>query len=94
GYRRLAYWLDWEAQKHGVPVKVVNPRGTSTKCPICGLEEDRDVIAVINLSKMGGTLPTPTAHPMTTRARAGTNEPSLRPEKANEETERRSAMGT
>ncbi|MGC9180924.1 MAG: zinc ribbon domain-containing protein, partial [Vulcanisaeta sp.] len=82
GYRRLAYWLDWEAKKHGVPVKVVNPRGTSTKCPICGsrlieagyrrlrcprcgFEEDRDVIAVINLSKMGGTLPAPTAHPMT-----------------------------
>ncbi|WP_428093916.1 hypothetical protein [Caldivirga sp.] len=60
------------------------------RCPRCGLEEDRDVIAVINLSKMGGTLPTPTARPMTTRARAGTNEPSLRPEKANEETGRRS----
>jgi len=75
GYRRLAYWIDWEAKKHGVPVKVVNPRGTSTKCPFChtkmikvgyrrlkcprcGFEEDRDIIAIINLSKMGGALPT------------------------------------
>ncbi|GAB6946541.1 RNA-guided endonuclease TnpB family protein [Vulcanisaeta sp. JCM 16161] len=82
GYRRLAYWIDWEAMKHGVPVKAVNPRGSSTtcpicggklikagyrrlKCPACGFEGDRDVIAVMNLSKMGGALPTPTARPMT-----------------------------
>ncbi len=81
-YRRLAQWIDWEAEKHGVPIKVVNPRGTSTtcpfchtkmievryrrlKCPRCGFEEDRDIIAVINLSKMGGALPTLTACPMT-----------------------------
>ncbi|MGC9178577.1 MAG: RNA-guided endonuclease TnpB family protein [Vulcanisaeta sp.] len=82
GYRRLAHWIDWEARKHGVPVKVVSPKGTSTKCPVCGakmtetshrrlkcprcgFEEDRDVIAVINLSRMGGALPIPTACPMT-----------------------------
>jgi IS605 OrfB family transposase len=82
GYRRLGYWIDWEGQKHGAPVKVVSPKGTSTTCPVCGakmvevgyrklrcprcgFEGDRDVIAVINLSKMGGVLPTPTACPMT-----------------------------
>ncbi|WP_367173623.1 zinc ribbon domain-containing protein [Caldivirga sp.] len=35
------------------------------KCPRCGFKEDRDIIAIINLSKMGGALPTPTARPMT-----------------------------
>jgi len=36
-YRRLAWWIDWQAMKHGVPVVVVEPRGTSTTCPKCGL---------------------------------------------------------
>ena len=35
-YRRLEYWIDWQAEKHGVPVIVVEPRGTSTTCPRCG----------------------------------------------------------
>ncbi|MGY0287739.1 MAG: RNA-guided endonuclease TnpB family protein [Candidatus Methanodesulfokora washburnensis] len=35
-YRRLLYWVNWEAEKHGVPVIVVNPRGTSSTCPKCG----------------------------------------------------------
>jgi len=35
-YRRLTYWIDWQAQKHGVGVVVVNPRGTSSLCPKCG----------------------------------------------------------
>lgn len=36
GYRRLSWWLDWQAEKRGVPVVVVEPRGTSTTCPRCG----------------------------------------------------------
>jgi len=35
-YRRLAWWIDWQATKRGVPVVVVDPRGTSTTCPRCG----------------------------------------------------------
>jgi len=35
-YRRLLYWIDWQAQKHGVRVIVVEPRGTSSECPRCG----------------------------------------------------------
>jgi len=35
-YRRLELWIDWQAEKHGVPVVVVEPRGTSSKCPRCG----------------------------------------------------------
>jgi len=35
-YRRLAWWIDWQAAKRGVLVVVVDPRGTSTTCPFCG----------------------------------------------------------
>lgn len=43
GYRRLGWWLDWQAEKRGVLVVVVEPRGTSTTCPKCGakLKETR-----------------------------------------------------
>ncbi|ADY01795.1 transposase, IS605 OrfB family [Vulcanisaeta moutnovskia 768-28] len=94
GYGRLAYWIDWEAEKHGIPIKVVNPRGTSTKCPMCGVkmikvgyrrlkcprcrfEEDRDVITVINLSKMGSMTNETTSkgrnHPPKKRRRSENN---------------------
>jgi len=36
GYRRLEYWIDWQCEKHGVPSIIINPRGTSSICPICG----------------------------------------------------------
>jgi len=36
GYRRLAFWVDWQAEKNGVPLLIVNPADTSTKCPRCG----------------------------------------------------------
>jgi transposase, IS605 OrfB family, central region len=36
GYRRLAFWMDWQAEKNGVPLFVVEPAGTSTTCPRCG----------------------------------------------------------
>jgi len=35
-YRKLAWWIDWQAAKRGVPVVVVDPKGTSTTCPRCG----------------------------------------------------------
>ena len=38
GYRRLGYWLDWQAEKNGVPLFVVDPAGTSSTCPRCGAE--------------------------------------------------------
>ncbi|WP_448577151.1 RNA-guided endonuclease TnpB family protein [Thermosphaera sp.] len=34
-YRKLEFWLDWQAEKHGVPAVVVEPKGTSTTCPRC-----------------------------------------------------------
>jgi len=35
-YRRLEHWIDWQCEKQGVPSIVINPRGTSSICPICG----------------------------------------------------------
>jgi putative transposase len=42
GYSRLEKWIDWQAMKHGVPLAIVNPNGTSSDCPQCGskLEEN------------------------------------------------------
>jgi IS605 OrfB family transposase len=36
GYYKLEHWLDWQAEKYGVPVVIVDPAGTSTTCPRCG----------------------------------------------------------
>jgi IS605 OrfB family transposase len=42
GYKRLGKWIDWQAMKHGVPLAIVNPNGTSSECPLCDskLEEN------------------------------------------------------
>jgi IS605 OrfB family transposase len=67
-YYWLEKWIIILAKRNGVPYERVDPRGTSTtcpkcgvklvevghrrlKCPVCGLEEDRDTIAVMNLRK-------------------------------------------
>jgi IS605 OrfB family transposase len=42
GYKRLGKWIDWHAKKQGVPLAIVKPNGTSSKCPKCdskGLKE-------------------------------------------------------
>jgi len=86
-YRKLEFWIDWQAEKHGVPIIIIEPNGTSTICPTCdsklkesghrtmkclkcGFEADRDTIAILNiekkaLSKIEGSLTTPTASQMT-----------------------------
>jgi IS605 OrfB family transposase len=28
GYSRLEKWIDWQAEKQGVPLAIVNPNGT------------------------------------------------------------------
>jgi IS605 OrfB family transposase len=42
GYSRLGKWIDWQAMKHGVPLAIVKPNGTSSECPKCDskLEEN------------------------------------------------------
>jgi len=101
GYRRLGFWIDWQAEKNGVPLFVVDPADTSStcprcgaelvevgyrrlRCPNCGLEADRDSIAILNierraLSKMGGTLTSPTAPQVTDVSPNRWGEPVNRP---------------
>ncbi|AEE93184.1 OrfB transposable element protein, IS605 [Acidianus hospitalis W1] len=68
-YRRLQYWISWQARKHGMIVKFVNPSYSSVSCPkcgrkmrevshrwfrcSCGYENDREVIAIVNLNGRG-----------------------------------------
>jgi putative transposase len=68
-YRRLQYWISWQARKHGMIVVFVNPSYSSVSCPKCGkrmaevshrwfkcpcgYENDRDVIAITNLNGRG-----------------------------------------
>jgi len=42
GYSRLGRWIDWQAEKQGIPLAIVNPNGTSSECPKCDskLEEN------------------------------------------------------
>jgi len=35
-FRRLQFYIEYKAKLEGLPVIYVNPRGTSTLCPICG----------------------------------------------------------
>ncbi len=71
-YRRIQYWIEWEAIKHGLEVVKVPAFYTSTRCPKCGSEmreyahrqfrcvscgyENDRVIAVMNLYGKGGVL--------------------------------------
>ncbi len=68
-YRRLQYWISWQAKKYGMVVEFVNPSYSSVSCPkcgrrmeergyrwfkcSCGYENDRDVIAIMNLNGRG-----------------------------------------
>jgi IS605 OrfB family transposase len=39
GYSRIERWIDWQAEKNGVPYVKVDPNGTSSECPICNYKE-------------------------------------------------------
>ena len=34
-YRRLQFWIEWQAKKSGLAVVYVDPRNTSAVCPVC-----------------------------------------------------------
>ena len=86
--RCLQFYIDYKAKLAGLLVHYVNPRGTSTRCPICGsklvpnghrvlkcpkcgLEGDRDVIACLNILKMWGAAVPPERPAMKARRQAG-----------------------
>jgi IS605 OrfB family transposase len=68
-YRKIQYWIDWQAKKHNLLIKYVSAFYSSIKCPkcnrkmkeiyhrwfkcSCGYENDRDIIAIINLNGRG-----------------------------------------
>jgi len=68
-YRKIQYWIDWQSKKHGLLINYVHAAYSSIKCPKCnknmneisyrcfkcncGYENDRDVIAIINLNGRG-----------------------------------------
>jgi IS605 OrfB family transposase len=70
-YRRIQHWIEWQAKKHGILVQYVNLSYSSVSYPkygkrmvevshswfkcSCGYENDRNVIAVVNLN--GGLCP-------------------------------------
>jgi len=69
-FRRLQFCVEYKAKLEGLPVVYVNPRGTSSLCPVCGgrlapnghrlvkcgcgYEDDRDVTACMNMLRMRG----------------------------------------
>jgi putative transposase len=87
GFRRFQSILEYKARVVGLRVVYVDPRGTSSLCPICGeklspngyrrmrcpkcgLEEDRDAVAVRNLLRryqmdVGASSVHPESPPMT-----------------------------
>jgi len=68
--RRLQFYIEYKAKLRGLPIHYVNPKGTSSLCPICDsklvsngrrlkclncrLEGDRDLIACLNILRMWG----------------------------------------
>jgi putative transposase len=69
-FRKLQFLIEYKAKLSRIPVVYVNPRKTSSLCPICGgklapngqrqlrckcgYENDRDVIACLNMIRMRG----------------------------------------
>jgi len=52
-YRRLDFWIDWQAEKHGVPIVAVEPKGTSTTCPRCNAKMKKSKHRILKCPKCG-----------------------------------------
>jgi len=35
-FRKLQFYIEYKAKLNGLPVMYVNPKGTSSLCPVCG----------------------------------------------------------
>jgi len=53
GYSRIERWIDWQAEKHDAPCVKIDPDRTSSECPKCNFEADRDVVGKLNVRKKG-----------------------------------------
>jgi putative transposase len=69
-FSKLQFYIEYKAKLEGLPVIYVDPKGTSSLCPICGgklasnghrllkcrcgYENDRDMIAGLNMLRMKG----------------------------------------
>jgi len=69
-FRRLQFYIEYKAKLSGLPIVYVNPKGTSSLCPVCGgrlapnghrlvrcecgYENDRDITACLNMLRMRG----------------------------------------
>jgi len=69
-FRKLQFYIEYKAKLNGIPVIYVDPRNTSSLCPICGerlapnghrllrcrcgFEGDRDFVACLNILRMRG----------------------------------------
>jgi putative transposase len=79
-FRKLQSYIEYKANLDGLPVEYISAKYTSTLCPICGgklapngyrllrcrcgYENDRDVIACLNMLKMRGVSVPPESPPM------------------------------
>jgi len=52
-YRRLGFWIDWQSEKHGVPLVVVESGGTSSICPRCGSRLKENGYRILRCPKCG-----------------------------------------
>jgi len=48
-YRRLQYWISWQAKKRGMTVEFVNPSYSSVSCPKCGQKRRRFLIVGLSI---------------------------------------------
>jgi len=53
GYSRLGKWIDWQAMKHGAPLIIVDPRGTSSEYPQCDSKLEESGCRRLRCSRCG-----------------------------------------
>ena len=53
GYSRLVKWIDWQAMKHGAPIVIVDPRGTSSECPQCESKLEENGYRILRCPRCG-----------------------------------------
>jgi IS605 OrfB family transposase len=53
GYSRLVKWIDWQSAKHGAPLVIVDPRGTSSECPKCDSKLEENGYRILRCPRCG-----------------------------------------